>query len=58
MPKETTQQAAQKYREYFDSGDPEEIFLLEEEIASGSFGAVYKVFQARSNIVSQKLGKT
>lgn len=30
--------------QYFDSGDPDEIFILEEEIASGSFGAVYKVF--------------
>lgn len=24
-------------------GDPEELFILEEEIASGSFGSVYKV---------------
>lgn len=33
----------------WSSGDPEEIFLLEEEIASGSFGSVYKVS------ISQKL---
>eukprot|EP01119_Soliformovum_irregulare_P006046 TRINITY_DN177_c0_g1_i3.p1 TRINITY_DN177_c0_g1~~TRINITY_DN177_c0_g1_i3.p1 ORF type:complete len:931 (-),score=352.87 TRINITY_DN177_c0_g1_i3:97-2889(-) len=32
----------QKLRQYFDDGDPDEIFILEEEIASGSFGAVYK----------------
>jgi hypothetical protein len=27
----------------WDEGDPEEIHVLEEEIASGSFGSVYKV---------------
>jgi hypothetical protein len=27
----------------FDTGDPEELFILEEEIASGSYGSVYKV---------------
>jgi hypothetical protein len=27
----------------WDQGDPEEIHILEEEIASGSFGSVYKV---------------
>jgi hypothetical protein len=26
----------------WDHGDPEELFVLEEEIASGSFGSVYK----------------
>ncbi len=33
----------QRLAHYFDDGDPDEIFILEEEIASGSFGAVYKV---------------
>jgi hypothetical protein len=28
----------------WSSGDPEELFTLEEEIASGSFGSVYKVW--------------
>lgn len=27
----------------WDAGDPEDIFVLEEEIAEGSFGHVYKV---------------
>lgn len=27
----------------WSAGDPEEIFILEEEIAAGSFGNVYKV---------------
>jgi len=27
----------------WSEGDPEELFILEEEIASGSFGSVYKV---------------
>lgn len=27
----------------WSSGDPEELFILEEEIAAGSFGSVYKV---------------
>lgn len=27
----------------WSEGDPEELFVLEEEIASGSFGSVYKV---------------
>jgi len=31
-----------KLKEYFDEGDPDKIFILEEEIASGSFGSVYK----------------
>jgi len=31
-----------RLRKHFDDGDPDEIFILEEEIASGSFGAVYK----------------
>lgn len=31
-----------KLKQYFSEGDPDEIFILEEEIASGSFGAVYK----------------
>ncbi len=26
----------------WDSGDAEELYVLEEEIASGSFGSVYK----------------
>jgi hypothetical protein len=30
-------------KKYFSEGDPDRIFVLEEEIASGSFGAVYKV---------------
>ena len=33
-----------KLKQYFSEGDPDRIFVLEEEIASGSFGAVYKVF--------------
>ena len=33
-----------RLKHFFDKGDPDEIFILEEEIASGSFGAVYKVF--------------
>eukprot|EP01114_Cavostelium_apophysatum_P002590 TRINITY_DN1229_c0_g1_i1.p1 TRINITY_DN1229_c0_g1~~TRINITY_DN1229_c0_g1_i1.p1 ORF type:complete len:972 (-),score=387.36 TRINITY_DN1229_c0_g1_i1:212-3127(-) len=32
----------EKLKHFFDAGDPDEIFILEEEIASGSFGAVYK----------------
>jgi hypothetical protein len=33
----------------WSDGDPEELFVLEEEIASGSFGSVYKVrLQSRS----------
>ncbi len=42
MPKDH-QISTMKLKEYFDSGDPEQLFVLEEEIASGSFGAVYKV---------------
>lgn len=38
----TIASAGAKFKEYFDDGDPDEIFILEEEIASGSFGAVYK----------------
>jgi hypothetical protein len=33
----------QRLKGYFNDGDPDDIFILEEEIASGSFGAVYKV---------------
>lgn len=33
----------ERLKHFFDEGDPDEIFILEEEIASGSFGAVYKV---------------
>jgi len=32
----------ERLKHFFDKGDPDEIFILEEEIASGSFGAVYK----------------
>jgi len=32
----------ERLKSFFDEGDPDEIFILEEEIASGSFGAVYK----------------
>ena len=32
-----------RFKEFLDAGDPDQIFILEEEIASGSFGAVYKV---------------
>ncbi len=35
--------AMEKFKEFLDTGDPDQIFVLEEEIASGSFGAVYKV---------------
>ncbi|PRP85883.1 hypothetical protein PROFUN_06157 [Planoprotostelium fungivorum] len=31
-----------RLKTYFDQGDPDELFILEEEIASGSFGVVYK----------------
>eukprot|EP01117_Protostelium_nocturnum_P007762 TRINITY_DN2779_c1_g1_i1.p1 TRINITY_DN2779_c1_g1~~TRINITY_DN2779_c1_g1_i1.p1 ORF type:complete len:908 (+),score=435.89 TRINITY_DN2779_c1_g1_i1:130-2853(+) len=31
-----------RLKPYFDPGDPDDIFILEEEIASGSFGVVYK----------------
>lgn len=34
---------ADRFKEFFDDGDPDKIFILEEEIASGSFGSVYKV---------------
>lgn len=36
----------------WSSGDPEEIFLLEEEIAAGSFGSVYKVNISQTNIIN------
>jgi len=29
-------------KEFLMEGDPDKIFILEEEIASGSFGSVYK----------------
>jgi len=31
-----------RLKTYFDQGDPDALFILEEEIASGSFGVVYK----------------
>lgn len=52
MPREDRKEAAAKLREYFDAGDPDEIFILEEELASGSFGAVYKVW---SNLIFETL---
>jgi hypothetical protein len=33
----------ERFKEFLDRGDPDQIFVLEEEIASGSFGAVYRV---------------
>ena len=34
----------QNFNDLLDKEDVDEIFTLEEEIASGSFGTVYKVF--------------
>jgi len=35
----------------WDEGDPEEIYFLEEEIASGTFGSVYKSIHNETGIV-------
>ena len=39
-----------KYRTFFETGDPDEIFILEEEIASGSFGNVYNGRHYKSGV--------
>ena len=44
----------------WSSGDPEEIFILEEEIAAGSFGNVYKVlnfYHDINNTTLRRFGK-
>lgn len=35
--------SAKQILEYVESGDPNELFKLEQELAVGSFGTVYRV---------------
>eukprot|EP01126_Amoeba_proteus_P012440 TRINITY_DN15124_c0_g1_i2.p1 TRINITY_DN15124_c0_g1~~TRINITY_DN15124_c0_g1_i2.p1 ORF type:complete len:172 (-),score=29.60 TRINITY_DN15124_c0_g1_i2:285-800(-) len=43
----------------WDEGDPEEMFFLEEEIAAGAFGIVYKgIHNVTSEIAAVKITKT